>query len=137
MKDFGGAGVGALCVVQPELASVILAHDILSLFVDCLYMGMSLEETMVYLGISLLTEIGIPESNCEVIDMAADAVFGVGMDLVSTSSQIALENGSSNRVNQQAVSHSIYSVLSVGAGGGFNTMTNLGDVGGSALWMKP
>jgi len=133
-----GALKAGLCAAVPELFFLVLGIDLMEELLDSLYRGLSLEETLAILGLTVATNVGLPESGSAVTDAVVGATFGSGRELVAESGKFVIQEYNENNVNASAVTHGIISVYEIGSigciGGMGTTPTCIIYDGGENLW---
>ena len=101
-----------------------------------LYNGGTTDQAVVSAGVTLISGF-LPDSTGDVIaDYFVEVTFGLGADLVFAGTQMIVSSTNTSYVNQHAVSAGIFSMLSVGSGGGHAFTHIFTDDGGGNLWFR-
>ena len=128
--------IGMIVAWFPNFGMVYAAVQIGNAAIDCIYYDYSFEEGVLYVGLSVLAEKGLPEIGVMEIDFTLDSVYGSAKTILCEICQIEVENHKVSRKSNGAVSAAIYSVLSTGSlGAGCMGMTTIcfGYIGGQSL----
>ena len=134
------AGIAALIAAYPSLSIVFMTKDCLLKILDCLYQGMTFEESVIAIGLSTASSIGLPSSGDSWVDLAVEGTFGSAKSFFCTVGEELFVNGNADRTNPEAITCGILSLFTIsGSGGGCMGMMNICFQmnGGQSLCYRP
>ena len=112
------AAIAALIAANPSLAIIFTSVGYLELLIDCLYQGMTFEESVIAIGLSTASNIGLPSSGDTWTDLAVEATFGTAKGLFCDVGEELFVNGNADRTNPEAITCGILSLFTISSSGG-------------------
>lgn len=115
-----GGVSGAIIAMCPSLAGVFISYEMIDLIFNCLYEGLSAEETILVMGFQLIGEAALPTTNDAIGDLCLDATVGVAKGISASAAITGVKRKNNNSVNAKTVAHTIVSMIGIGGvlGGG-------------------